>query len=240
MTDSERPDDFYRRRVSEEIAAGEPELELLATLLRRGGTAVDVGANQGIYAYALSGIAASVHAFEAHPDYAAFARSTLGSRATVHTIALSNAKGRASFFVPFADDGTELHFAGNLKNTHAQFANQKVIETEVETLDSFGLTDVTFIKIDVEGSELEVLEGAQVTIARDRPVLLLELLSGTYADPLAITRHVCNLYGYDAFVVHEGRPQPALALVASLNSNTTWGSPIATRNVLFLASQPQE
>jgi hypothetical protein len=34
----------------------------------------------------------------------------------------------------------------------------------------------------VEGSELEVLDGAPATIARDRPVILLELLSGTHED----------------------------------------------------------
>lgn len=230
---NEPPDVFYRRRIAEEATAGEPELLLLPTLLRAGGTAVDVGANQGIYAFALSQIAATVVAFEAHPGFADFARRLLGSRATVHTIALSNASGRAAFYVPYNDEGEELHLAGNLKNTHSQFTRQNIIDAQVETLDSFSLDTVTFIKIDVEGSELEVLEGARQTIARDRPILLLELLSGTYDDPLCVTQQVCDTYGYDGFVVHEGEYLDAMAVIRSLNANTTWGSRFATRNVLF-------
>jgi hypothetical protein len=79
-----------------------------------------------------------------------------------------------------------------------------------------------------------VLEGARETILRDHPALLLELLSGTYKDPLAITREVCEKYGYTAFVVDKGKRVDALTTIAGLNSNTTWGTPIATRNVLFL------
>lgn len=234
MVHDEPPDAFYRRRLAEESIAGEPELLLLSSLLRSGGTAIDVGANEGIYAFALSEIANSVHAFEAHPDYADFARRRLGARAIVHAIALSDAPGRAKFYVPFSDEGQELHLAGNLKNTHPQFARQTVIDVPVATLDSFGLTDVTFIKVDVEGSELEVLAGARATLARDQPVLLLELLSGTYADPGAVTRDICQTYGYDAFVVQDGARLDAHAIIKALGSNTTWGSPIATRNVLFI------
>ncbi len=233
MIESEHSDDYYRRRVLEEIADGEPELALLTTLITSSGTAVDVGANQGIYAFALSEIGQQVHAFEAHPDYAKFAKDNLGDRATVHTVALTNAKGRAKFYVPYSDDGMELHFAGNLKNSHAQFTNQKIIETDVETLDSFALTGVTFIKVDVEGSELDVLEGARRTILRDKPVLLLELLSGTYPDPSAITQIVCDTYGYKAFVVDGIELHDAIPTIRALNANTTWGSTIKTRNVLF-------
>lgn len=91
-----------------------------------------------------------------------------------------------------------------------------------------------FIKADVEGSELEVLEGARETIARDHPGLLLELLSGCYQDPLAATREVCKKYGYSAFIVDKGKRLDAITTIAGLKSKTTWGTPIATRNVLFL------
>ena len=43
-----------------------------------------------------------------------------------------------------------------------------------------GLAGVRFVKADVEGGEREVLDGARATIARDRPIILLELLSGIW------------------------------------------------------------
>jgi FkbM family methyltransferase len=233
MVQQDSIQDYYRALIAAEAAGGEPELLLLRGLLPTGGVAVDVGANRGVYAFALSEIAREVHAFEPNPDFAHLARHMLAGRAVVHAVALSNTTGRATLFVPIAEDGSELHLAGSLKNTHRQFAQQRVIDTPVKTLDSYHLRDVTFIKVDVEGTELEVLEGARSTIASDRPVLLLELLSGTHSAPLAITREVCDSYGYDAFVVHGSERLDALETIGALGTNSTWGSAIATRNVLF-------
>ncbi len=42
------------------------------------------------------------------------------------------------------------------------------------TLDSLGLNEVSFIKIDVEGMERAVLRGASETLSRDRPILYVE------------------------------------------------------------------
>ena len=228
------PSAFYRRRIAEEARAGEPELSVLDTLMRRGGTAVDVGANQGFFAYALAQVADRVVAFEPNPDYALFARVMLRGRARVHRLALSDKPGRATFYVPLADDGMVLHLAGSLKRTHAQFARNRTYEVEVRTLDSFGLTDVRFIKVDVEGSEREVLDGARATIGRDRPALLLELLSGTHQDPGAYTAAICDAFGYDAIIVQRGQQIPALPTIAALGKNTSWGTDIESRNVLFL------
>src|SRR5262249_17294645 len=119
-------------------------------------------------------------------------------------------------------------------NTHKQFKHADSYEVTVGTLDQFDLNNVRFIKIDVEGSERDVLAGARKTIKRDRPVLLLELLSGTYQDPGAETAAVCVDYGYDGFVVQHGQKLPALPTIAALGKNTTWGTEIETRNVLFL------
>ena len=101
-------------------------------------------------------------------------------------------------------------------------------------LDDFDFADVRFIKADVEGSEREVLAGAQVTIARDRPVILLELLSGTHDDPGACTAEICETFGYDAVLVQRGAKIPALPAIAALGKNTSWGTEIESRNVLFM------
>ena len=112
--------------------------------------------------------------------------------------------------------------------------NERTYEVEVRTLDSFGLTDVRFIKADVEGSEREVLDGARSIVARDRPVILLELLSGTHSDPGGETAAICESFGYDGFIVQHGRRIAALPAIAALGKNTSWGTEIETRNVLFL------
>src|SRR5581483_5042292 len=154
------PSRYYARRIAEEIRTGEPELALLPELFQ-GGTAVDAGANQGFFAFALSRVANRVVAFEPNPDYARFARWMLRGRAEVHEVALSDRAGQGMFHVPLSDEGMVLHFAGNLKNTHAQFANQRTYTVVLRTLDSYALADVRFIKVDVEGSEREVLDGAR-------------------------------------------------------------------------------
>jgi FkbM family methyltransferase len=228
------PSLFYRRRIGEEARTGEPELALLQALVPRGGTAIDAGANQGIFAYALAAIADRVAAFEPNPDYAFFARWMLRGRAEVCEFALSDAPGRATFYVPLSDEGVVLHFAGNLKRTHSQFRNVKTYQVDVRTLDSFGFADVRFIKADVEGSEREVLDGARETIARDRPALLLELLSGTHENPGAYAAAICDDFGYDAFIVQHGEKIAALPAIAALGKNTSWGTDIESRNVLFL------
>src|SRR6059058_1374562 len=94
------PSYFYQRRIAEEARSGEPELAVLAKLVPSVGTSVDIGANQVFYAYALADIADRVLAFEPNPDYAFFARWMLRDRAEVHEVALSDASGRGTLYVP--------------------------------------------------------------------------------------------------------------------------------------------
>ena len=103
----------------------------------------------------------------------------------------------------------------------------------IRTLDEVGLAGVRFVKADVEGGEREVLDGARATIARDRPIILLELLSGTYDNPAAETA-ICETFGYEAFLVQRGEKIAALPAITALGKNTSWGTDIESRNVLFL------
>ena len=59
----------------------------------------------------------------------------------------------------------------------------------ISTIDHLELADVHVIKIDAEGMELEVLAGAQQTIARCRPVLLVECLKVDRERLLAILKN---------------------------------------------------
>jgi FkbM family methyltransferase len=226
---------YYSRRIVDEARWGEHELSVLRAILAPGGTAVDVGANQGFFAFAFSQIADRVEAFEPNPDCAAFSRRMLGRRARVHGVALSNRAGRREFVVPVSEEGRVLHLGGALVGDSTTDARTMRFAVDVRTLDSYGFTDVRVIKVDVEGSEMDVLEGARTTILRDRPVLIVELLTGAHSDPVALTETICAVFGYSASLVRQdGGRQEALPVLRDLGSNTTWGSAIRNRNVLFL------
>jgi hypothetical protein len=62
----------------------------------------------------------------------------------------------------------------------------------------------------------------------------MELLSGTYQDPGAETAAICDAFGYEPFVVQHGKKLPGLETIARLGKNTSWGTEIETRNVLFV------
>src|SRR5439155_22142747 len=75
---------------------------------------------------------------------------------------------------------------------------------------------------------------ARATITRDRPIILLELLAGTHQDPAAYTVAICEDFSYDAFIVQQDEKIAALPAIRALGKNTSWGTSIASRNVLFL------
>ena len=192
------------------------------------------GANLGFFAYALSNIADWVVAFEPNPDYAFFARWMLRGRAEVHQLALSDVSGRGTLQVPISDRGMVLHLAGSLKQTHSQYSNIKTYDVEVRTLDEFGVVGVRFIKADVEGSEREVLDGGRATIARDRPIILLEILSGTHEDPAAYTAAICENFGYEHSSSNAARRSQRCPR-SPPSARIQVGEPTSScRNVLFL------
>ena len=67
---------------------------------------------------------------------------------------------------------------------------------QVRRLDGLDLGDIGFMKIDVEGFEAQVIEGARETIARCRPVMLIEIEQAhTGESPAALIERIAAL-GY--------------------------------------------
>lgn len=217
---------YYPYKIRQEVRGVEPELAVLRELVPAGCTAIDVGANRGYYSWALADIAATVEAFEPNPLLAKFARAKLGSKARVHEIALSDRVGSATLYVPRRASGSSLHITGNLGNVYRQQSVDE-IEVKLASLDSYGFKNVGFVKIDVEGSEMEVLGGARETIRANRPTMLIELLAGIYGDYLARIERIQNDFGYDAWIVigrEKFEAKLALAQMESLRR---------TSNILF-------
>ena len=155
----------------------ESEIELLPFLVDPERQAIDVGANIGRYTLPLSRRAAHVHAFEPHPRLAAVLRATFPSRATIYEAAASDRNGMTQLHIPFVDGREDQGIAsvetGAFDDTfEGSFGS---LDVRALTLDSLSDCNIGFIKIDVEGHELSVLQGAEKLLARWRPTVLVEV-----------------------------------------------------------------
>lgn len=131
-------------------------------------TAVDVGAHVGFWSVQMHTRFATLHAFEPMAVFReCFTRNLAPfdpARALVlHDVALGAAPGRAYMHYTPADSG----------NTHVVSKGEGE-GVELRTLDSYRLQDVDFIKIDCEGYELAVLQGAVETLERWHPTIIVE------------------------------------------------------------------
>jgi FkbM family methyltransferase len=218
---------YYPHKIAKEARGREPELRILREIVPAGRTAIDVGANRGYYSYALSKIASRVEAFEPYPVTAQFARRKLGKNVRLHEVALSNYSGSATLRVPQCKGNIDVHYGATLKDIPAD----KYIEVavRVKTIDQFGFDDIGFIKVDAEGSDMEVIEGARETIRRCRPNLLVELLP-LYDDPLRCIEQIETTMGYFARIMVHG------ALLDARQALAQFSSSLRTFNVVLMPS----
>jgi FkbM family methyltransferase len=191
-------------KVALMLQAGEPELGLLRLLVDPKRTAIDIGAADGLYSLHLQRIARSCVAFEPNP--ASFRKlCRIFPDLDVRQIAASSSSGEAGLRVPVVN-GIAYDGWGTIdcRNNLSEVAHHSVRSTAVRTarLDDLNLDNVGFVKIDVEGHEVDVLAGAVNIIKRDRPNFLIEV--GGYernCNPGAVFQ---ALDGYISLVLDHG------------------------------------
>jgi len=153
----------------------EAEVLHLSELSRSSGTAVDVGANMGWYTYPMSRLFERVYAFEINDDLTGWIRDYNPGNIEIIHCGLSSTVGTARFYVPVMN-GRALPGWGSLDPGNlAEATERREKDVKVARLDDFGIEGVGFVKIDVEGHEVEVLKGATVTIGSSRPIVLIEV-----------------------------------------------------------------
>lgn len=158
------------------LKRGEREIWLLRHLIEPGSTALDIGASIGLYADEMARYAGKVIAFEANPQVAAFARMVARRNVEIVNAALSSKSGRATMKVPLNPNGVPVDELATIEADNPIHASATgTIDVEMKRLDDFEIANCSFIKVDVEGHEEAVLDGAANLIAQQRPVLMLEL-----------------------------------------------------------------
>ena len=135
------------------------------TYVKKRGIALDIGANVGLWSRSLCKNFNSVVAFEPVAMFReCLMRNVVADNLQVKDFALGNTRTTATMII------TE----GNTGHTHIDPATLGTGETEVYRLDDLDLDTVDYIKMDCEGYEYRILQGAEKTIQRCRPVVVVE------------------------------------------------------------------
>jgi len=171
------PRDYLGKRIIK-YGCYEPEtVDFIQKFIKPGMTVLDIGANVGYYsllASRLVGSAGSVHSFEPHPlMYRVLNHNLRRNRCwnvVANNSAISNEKGEAQLFL-----STPSNFGSTSLTPAWNYSGQPVSVQRI-TLDSYvrskAVRQIDLIKIDVEGAEIQALQGATAALS-EHPNLLL-------------------------------------------------------------------
>jgi FkbM family methyltransferase len=173
-------------------------VDTIAAYVKTNAVAYDVGANAGYLTLVLAklvGPQGKVFAFEPDPKNFKALESNLERNAMAQVTAVAKAVSSESGTVTFASYEYSLvgHIAG--ENTPG---DAKLHQVAAISLDDFIFVEnqpqPSFIKIDVEGAEEQVLRGATRVLQEVRPVILAEVRSGTTWQ---VVSELMKQYNYD-------------------------------------------
>jgi FkbM family methyltransferase len=137
-------------------------------------TAIDIGANCGIWTRYLAKRFRHVYAFEPNPRILPELKNLLPANVLVYEVGLWSSPTIRTFSVyPQTDLFIESSFDAPGIQDEDKIGDDTVHCLSLDSLEIPGLID--FIKIDTEGSELEILRGGLNTIQRSMPKMVIEV-----------------------------------------------------------------
>ncbi len=183
---------------------GEIELRMVKHLCQPNRDSIDIGANIGTYLHAMKRHSRQVYAFEPVPWLAELLAKKFGQKVVIENIALSRDSGTALLHIPVVE-GALVTGLSTLSDDLAKQAPHHDLLVKTRPLDDIYSGNVGFIKVDVEGHENSVLQGAQRTIARSRPRVLVE--AEERHDPGSVRRVQAFFHslGYQGYFVCKRR-----------------------------------
>jgi FkbM family methyltransferase len=135
---------------------------------------VDVGANRGVYSWFFSRLVEKTVAYEPIESMADFLQRARLPGVEVRCKAVADKAERRTFSVPIDPAGRRQFNGGQFGDFES---SADTFEVDTVRLDDEDLGDVGFLKVDVEGHEGAVIEGALELLKRCEPIVMLEILS---------------------------------------------------------------
>lgn len=144
------------------------------------GTALDVGANIGLWSYAMAncGLFSSVVAFEPNASLTVDLQNARLEGVSIIGKAVSNKAGTGRLRIPRAGRLLLDGWASLEDEIEIDAGDYRDMNVETIRLDDMDLANVSFVKIDVEGHEMSALEGARGMFYESRPTCIVECRDG--------------------------------------------------------------
>lgn len=184
--------------------------------VKQGMTVVDVGANFGYYSMLLAelvGNKGQLIAVEPNPHAADFMSRSLelnglSGRTRIETVALGSVREEwAPLYVPHNEPKNALIVSDRFVPSAE---SGSLVKVPVTTLDLLCADSerIDFIKIDAEGAEEAIFLGMSETIARHRPIIVVEFNAGRYVDAGGFLDQLAGVYGSLRRLDFSGEAQP--------------------------------
>ena len=188
----------------------EKELSIIGRFADKSKDAIDIGVYRGVYSYKLAQNFNLVHSFEPNPLLYPYLNKNLKkiiSNINLYNLALSDTNGETKLKLPlrsksfFKTNIEELYQLGAASiHPNNQFDNFKEVIVKMRKLDDIKINNkIGFMKIDVEGHELEVIDGAKNTIVNNMPVLLIEIEKRHTKEPVEKSINYIKKIGYECY-----------------------------------------
>ncbi len=210
----------FKKRIERAIKKlDEPELFIINKLIEKGTDSIDVGVYRGVHSYEMSKYSNHVHSFEPNPIIFNELNECLPQiiqNISLYNCALSEKSEKKILKIPIRNSESdksnyEEYYKMGLATIHEKntFENYDEFEINSKKLDEFNFEKrISFIKIDVEGHEIEVLAGSKELIKKSKPTLMVEIEEKHSKRSLKESiSYVCSL-GYRAFCLKNKKLVP--------------------------------
>ncbi|MFC4162787.1 FkbM family methyltransferase [Epilithonimonas zeae] len=199
----------------------EPEFLWIKEVLGKDSVFMDVGANVGAYLFTLENHLKPENIFAFEPNQQLFKRlGRLFPKVNLFSVALSDISTIAEFKIPVIN-GEKIHTRGTLQTSIKEKNEEKTIlqKVEVRPLDELNhnLKKLDFIKIDVEGNEMQTLRGARKTIEKYKPILMVEMEQRHHQENLWTLISEIADWGYSVNYLDREKLQPKILTEEFLN-----------------------
>ena len=202
---------LLRKRLERSIKSNdEKELKLLKNFIKPGTDTIDVGVYRGVYSFEMSKYSNIVHAFEPNPVIFKDINKNLKKiikNLSLYNLALSDKNQTIDLKIPIRDNNYnkknyEEYFQMGKATIHYEnkLDEFEVFKVQTKKLDELNFNKkISFIKIDVEGHETEVIKGSENTIKINKPILLVEIEEQYTQKKVLTTINYINSLGYNCF-----------------------------------------